>query len=69
MTRFYAAQSPRGFSNEIIVHSFGSREARDTWVTEHKDDGDVNSATRGAYAITAKHAKKILGCWGDAIEH
>ena len=67
MTRFYAAQSPRGFANEINIHSFSSRKARDMWVAEHADDGDVNSASRGAYSVSAKRAKQILGYRGDAI--
>lgn len=67
MARFYAAQSPRGFANEINVHSFSSRKERDTWVAEHDNDGDVNSASRGAYAVSAKRAKQILGYRGDAI--
>lgn len=57
--KYYAAQSPRGFANEVIVYVFNSRQARDEWVDIHKDDGDVNAATRGAYAITAKDAKRI----------
>lgn len=65
-SRFYAAQSPRGFANEINVHVFPSRDARDTWVAEHADDGDVNSASCGAYKITAKSARSILGYRGDA---
>ena len=65
--RFFAAQSPRGFANEIDVHVFLSRGARDAWVAEHWDDGDMNSATRGAYYITAKRAQQILGDRGDAI--
>lgn len=67
MTRtFYAAQSPRGFANETHVHSFPTRAARDAWVSDHADDGDVNAATRGAYSITAKEARAILGDRGDA---
>lgn len=65
--KYYAAQSPRGFANEIEVHSFKSRQARDVWVSKHADDGDVNSATRGAYQITAAEAYKIIGDPGDAI--
>lgn len=65
--KFYAAQSPRGFANEIVVHVFPSRAARDGWVSAHEDDGDVNSASQGAFVITAPHARKILGYRGDAI--
>lgn len=65
--RFYAAQSPRGFANEVEVHVFRSRADRDTWVAEHKDDGDVNSAACGAYEVSAKHARYLLGYRGDAI--
>lgn len=32
--------------------------ARDAWVAEHSDDGDVNAATRGAYACTKADALK-----------
>ncbi len=63
---FYAAQSPRGFANEINVHTFASREERDTWVTVHEDDGDVNSAACGARTITSEQARKILAYRGDA---
>jgi hypothetical protein len=66
MTSFYAAQSPRGFANEINVHQFRSRKERDAWVAEHTDDGDVNSASRGAYVITSRRAKAILAYAGDA---
>lgn len=48
------------------MHVFGSRADRDAWVEKHEDDGDANSATRGAYAITAKRARAILGYSGDA---
>lgn len=58
---FYAAQSPRGFANEINVYSFSSMAARNAWVAEHEDDGDVNSATRGAYAVTRAKAMQIAG--------
>jgi hypothetical protein len=67
--RFYAAQSPRGFANEILVHVFETRAARDAWVAEHEDDGGVNSASQGAYTITSKRAKEILAYPGDAITH
>lgn len=63
---YYAAQSPRGFANEIIVHSFPSRRARDEWVAAHEDDGDVNSASQGAYAITSERARSITDYKGDA---
>lgn len=61
----YAAQSPRGFSNEITVHAFTSRPDRDAWVDVHADDGGVNSASQGALAITAQHARSILNDKGD----
>jgi hypothetical protein len=64
--RYFAAQSPRGFANEIDVHSFPSRQARDQWVEAHEDDGDVNSASQGARAITSKRARSIVGYGGDA---
>jgi hypothetical protein len=64
--RFYAAQAPRGFVNEIIVHSFPSSSLRDAWVELHEDDGDVNSAAQGARTISATRARKILGYRGDA---
>jgi len=56
--RYYAAQSPRGFSNEVNYYAFSSKAARDAWVAEHADDGDVNSASRGAYACTKAEALK-----------
>ena len=64
--QYYAAQSPRGFANEVTVHVFKSRGDRDAWVAQHESDGDVNSAACGAYAITAKRARAILGYRGDA---
>ncbi len=64
--KFYAAQSPRGFANEIDVHVFPSRPARDQWVVEHRNDGDVNSASQGAYTISSSEARKISGYRGDA---
>jgi hypothetical protein len=67
MRHYYAAQSPRGFANEITVIRFSSAADRDRWVDDHKDDGDCNSAACGAYRITAKEARKIAGYKGDAI--
>lgn len=61
MTIYYAAQSPRGFANEVDIHAFSTKAKRDAWVDEHADDGDVNSATMGAYAVTQKEARKIVG--------
>lgn len=62
--RYYAAQSPRGYGNEIQVHVFPSRAARDGWVREHAEDGDVNAARCGAYAISAQRARHMLGWRG-----
>jgi len=59
--RYYAAQSPRGFANEVNYYVFKSKTARDTWVSEHSGDGDVNSASRGAYACTKADALKGSG--------
>lgn len=64
-SRFYAAQSPRGFSNEVNVYIFSSRAARDAWVSEHADDGDVNAATCGAYAVTKVEALRLGGTAHD----
>lgn len=62
----YAAQSPRGFANETVVCHFETRAERDRWVDAHAEDGGVNAATCGAYAITAEQAQRILGDRGDA---
>ena len=67
MRHYYAAQSPRGFANEIHAIRFASRAARDEWADAHKDDGDVNSASQGAYTVTAREARQIAGYRGDAI--
>jgi hypothetical protein len=64
---WYAAQSPRGFVNEVNVIRFADKATRDRWVEEHKDDGGSNSAACGAYAVTAAEAHKIAGYKGDAI--
>lgn len=64
---YYAEQAPRGFANEIMVHRFPSRQARDAWVEEHAYDGDCNSAACGASACTADRARHILAYRGDAI--
>lgn len=64
---YYAKQSPRGFANEINVYAFATKAARDEWVHRHANDGDVNSAYRGAEACTAKEAKRIAGYRGDAV--
>jgi len=64
---YYAAQSPRGFANEITVYRFKKKSDRDQWVEDHRSDGDCNSAALGAYAITAKEARKIAGYKGDEI--
>jgi len=66
MSHYYAEQSPRGFGNEINVYRFASRAARDAWVAEHADDGDVNAATCGAYAVSARTAYRTAGYRGDA---
>lgn len=65
--RFYAAQSPRGFANEVMIRVFTTRQLRDVWVSAHQDDGDVNSAGCGAYVITSRAARDILGYRGDAV--
>ncbi len=62
----YAVQAPRGFANELMIHVFPSKDARDQWVAEHQDDGDVNSAAQGARAITSRQAYKIQCYRGDA---
>lgn len=64
---YYAKQSPRGFANEINVYAFATKAARDEWVGRHRGDGDMNSATCGAKACSAKEAKKIVSYRGDAI--
>jgi hypothetical protein len=64
---YYAAQSPRGFANEINVIRFADKATRDQWVEEHEDDGDCNSAACGAYVVTAKEAHKIARYKGDEI--
>ena len=64
---YYAAQSPRGFANEINVYSFSSLARRDAWVAQHADDGDVNAAYLGAYAVTAREARKIAGPMWDGM--
>ena len=56
---FYAAQRPRGFINETIVSRFTCKSARDAWVIGHENDGDVNAATHGAFAITANRARYL----------
>lgn len=66
MKHYYAAQGPRGFGNEVHVIRFSSRRDRDDWVDEHRSDGDCNSASQGAYAITAREARQIAGYRGDA---
>jgi len=63
---YYAEQSPRGFANETNTYKFAAKRARDKWVADHKDDGDVNSASQGASAISAKAARKNVGYKGDA---
>ena len=67
MRHYYAKQAPRGFANEVIVHKFVSKQARDQWIMAHKDDGDVNSAACGARTCTAREAQSILGYTGDAV--
>jgi hypothetical protein len=66
MKHYYADQSPRGFANEINTYRFASKAERDAWVAEHASDGDVNSATRGGRAITAKQARVNVSYRGDA---
>lgn len=62
---YYAEQSPRGFANEVHTYKFATRAARDQWVAEHTDDGDCNSASCGAQAITAKQARANVSYRGD----
>jgi len=64
---YYAEQAPRGFANERIVHKFASRLERDSWVSQHENDGDCNSAACGASVCSAADARRILGYKGDAI--
>lgn len=58
---YYAAQSPRGFSNEVDIYIFRSIAERNAWVSEHTNDGDANSAHRGAYAVSRAEAARIAG--------
>lgn len=64
---YYAEQSPRGFGNEVNTYRFATKEARDKWVAEHEDDGDCNSASQGARAITASKARKNVRYRGDEV--
>ena len=64
---YYATQAPHGFANEINVHRFPSRLARDAWVDEHLNDGGVNSASQGARVCTAAAAREIVRRRGDAV--
>ncbi len=57
---FFARQAPRGFANEIAIHSFTTHADRDAWVEEHRNDGDVNAAYCGAKTCTAGEATEIL---------
>ena len=66
MESYYAEQSPRGFANEVNTYRFKSKQARDAWVEEHRHDGDVNAASQGARAITAREARENVGYKGDA---
>jgi hypothetical protein len=59
--RFYAAQSPRGFANEVNIYIFSTRSSRDAWVQEHAEDGDVNAASQGAYKVTKREALRPGG--------
>ena len=63
---YFAAQSPRGFANETMVHIFWSKAARNEWVAAHADDGDVNSAACGAYIISSSRARELIRYRGDA---
>jgi hypothetical protein len=47
---YYAAQSPRGFANEINIYRFGSKADRVAFVSDHF----------GAETITARDARRIL---------
>ena len=66
MKSYYAEQSPRGFANETNTYRFTTKAARDKWVAEHESDGDCNSASQGATAITADQARKNVAYKGDA---
>ena len=65
MKHWYAEQSPRGFGNEINTYRFKSKKKRDLWVYDHENDGDVNSAARGARSITEKEARSNVAYRGD----
>lgn len=69
---YYARQIPRGFSNEVMIHGFGTKAERDAWVEDHKDDCNGQSCTR---AITAREAQRYIRgsyrdiCAGFETEH
>jgi hypothetical protein len=65
MKNYYAEQSSRGFANETNTYRFTTKAARDEWVAEHENDGDVNSSSQGASAITADQARKNVAYKGD----
>lgn len=60
---FYAAQAPRGFNNEIVVHAFVTKAQRDEWVENNQDADD---GACHAYVVDAKRAHRIIGYRGDA---
>lgn len=61
MRHYYAVQHPRGFRNEFTLYAFTAAAARGLWVKAHADDGDTDSAARGADAITTEKARRLYG--------
>jgi len=65
MKHYYAEQAPRGFANEVKTYRFTSKTARDTFVANHENDGDCNSAACGAREISASVARSNVNYRGD----
>ena len=61
--KYYVEQMPRGFSNEVEVYAFPTKESRKKFL----EDKDMGGGEREPYPVSAKEARKTLGYRGDAV--
>ena len=60
--RYYVEHMPRGFSNEVEVYAFPTKESRRKFLEDRRGEGSTEP-----YPVSAKEARKTLRYRGDAV--
>lgn len=61
--KYYVERMPRGFSNEIEVYAFPTKESRRKFL----EDMDEGGRSTEPYPVSAKEARKDAGYRGDSV--